>query len=124
MKKIVFALSAILIGFCGCADGNKSINSDQLPKVEVKEQWDDFNNAVEGETEDVAGVRLSVLFKNDKTENLSTPKKLSKDEFKAVCKAKPGKDLYFYIDGATESLADCYASIIGGYKEYDGVAIK
>ena len=45
------------------------------------------------------------------------------EQFKAVCKAKPGKDLYFYVDGKT-SLADCYAHIIGGYMEYDGNAVE
>lgn len=96
----------------------------EIDSIENAKVVDDvFNDGVEGETEDVAGISLNVMFKNSATENLSTPTRLTLEQFKAVCKAKPGKDLYFYVDGKT-SLADCYAHIIGGYMEYDGNAVK
>lgn len=125
MKKVLL-LSILICVLCCCDNTQTSSNltQEQLDSIENAEGWAVFNNAVEGETEDVAGVQLNVLFKNQATENLSTPKKLTKEQFKAVCKAKPGKDLYFYIDGKADSPVDCYAYIIGGDMEYDDQPIK
>lgn len=86
--------------------------------------WDAFNDAKEGDMKTIGGVKFSVITKNDYSESLASEKKLSPLEVKTVCKALKGKDVYFYINGATESLADCYAHMIGGTIEYEEQTIK
>ena len=86
--------------------------------------FDAFNEATDGEVESIAGIKFHVMFKNEYSENLASDKKLSPTQVKAVCKALNGKDVYFYVNGATESLADCYAHMIGGYMEYEGKSLK
>ncbi|MBQ0090587.1 MAG: hypothetical protein KBT27_14775 [Prevotellaceae bacterium] len=80
---------------------------------------DVFNDASEGEVETINGIKFNVMFKNEYTENLASDKKLTKEQVKSVCNALKGKDVYFYVNGATESLADCYANMIGGHLDYD-----
>ena len=125
MIKKLFILPIMMAVLIACTNGsNTSLTQREIDSIENAKVIDDvFNDGIEGETEDVAGVSLNVMFKNSATENLSTPSKLTLEQFKAVCKAKPGKDLYFFVDGKT-TLADCYAHIIGGYMEYDGNAVK
>lgn len=86
--------------------------------------WDALNDAVSGERETIAGIDFELMFDNQYTSNLSSKRKLTKEEVIKVCKAKKGKDLYFYIDGKNKSLTDCYANSIGGHIEYDGNAVK
>ena len=125
MIKKLLILPIIISALLACTNSsNTSLTQKEIDSIENAKVVDDvFNDGVEGETEDVAGISLNVMFKNSATENVSTPTRLTLEQFKAVCKAKPGKDLYFYVDGKT-SLADCYAHIIGGYMEYDGNAVK
>lgn len=86
--------------------------------------WDAFNDARDGEKETISGIQFNVITKNDYSETLASEKKLTPSEVKTVCKSLKGKDVYFYVNGATESLADCYAHMIGGTIEYEEQTIK
>ena len=82
--------------------------------------WDAFNDAKDGETAIIGGIKFRLMFNNQYTANLASEKKLTKKQIQKVCKDKKwkNKDLYFYEEGNTESLAGCYANYIGGYLTY------
>ena len=103
---------------------DEATGETQTSTVSVDESLDVFNEAVDGQHETIAGIDFVLLYDNQYTSNLSSKRKLTKNEVVKVCKVKKNKDLYFYVDGKSESLADCYAHCIGGFIEYDGNAIK
>lgn len=104
---------------------DEATGETQISTGETSEDgWDALNDAAAGEVETIGGIKFNVMFKNEYTENLASDKKLTPTQVKTVCKALNGKDVYFYVNGATESLADCYAHMIGGYLEYDDKPLK
>jgi len=136
MKKNFFILVAFLpMLFSSC--GESSTNETSASYVEFDStfvgkdlpsnrngDWEVFNDAEPGKRETIAGIDFELVFDNQYTSNLSSKRKLSKSEVVKVCKAKKGKDLYFYVDGKNESLADCYANSIGGVVQYEGETVK
>lgn len=103
---------------------DEATGKTQTSTTAVDESLDVFNEAKDGQHETIAGIDFTLLYDNQYTTNLSSKRKLTKNEVVKVCKTKHNKDLYFYVDGRNESLADCYAHCIGGNIEYDGVVIK
>lgn len=117
---IIITVACFSVTSCdGEEDANETQTSFSASIDDDNDALDIFNEASEGEVETINGIKFNVMFKNEYTENLASDKKLTKQQVEAVCKALKGKDVYFYVNGATESLADCYANMIGGHLDYD-----
>lgn len=141
---LVFVFFAIVgIGKCVSSSDDDNVSSEPLTELAVdttavdfesietpvsqvgaegksreSSEWDVFNDAEVGERSNIAGINFKILFENQYCLNLSSARKLTKKEVLKVCAAKPGKDIQFYVDGKNSSLADCYASRIGGVVDY------
>ena len=112
--------SKISISYLDEATGETQTSINESPDSGL----DAFNEANDGEEETIGGIKFNVMFKNEYSENLASDKKLTQAQVKTVCNALKDKDVYFYVNGATESLVDCYAHKTGDIMEYDDKPLK